>query len=312
MMHTLRLPVLHGSGGDPTGFLNSDWRPEPTVVLGIVALIAAYVAWTGPLNRRRPDAAQRPVRAGQQAAFIAGSLALLIVLAPPLDDWADHYLLSAHMFQHLAMLFLVAPFWLVGLPAWVFDPLLQQPIVAKAGALLTRPIASFAIANAIVTIWHLPGPYDAALRHEPVHILQHGAFLVAALFAWWPVLSPLPAWPRLSLPLQCLYLFLTSIPGGIIGAFVTLAAPGVYNFYETVPRIWGIDLATDQELAGLMMWVGAGLIYLLWITVLFFRWAAREEANEGVRPQASGVRDESQVSGPRSQVASSESSVLGT
>jgi cytochrome c oxidase assembly factor CtaG len=92
--------------------------------------------------------------------------------------------------------------------------------------------------------------------------------------------------------LQCLYLFLMTIPGGIIGAFVTLAAPGVYGFYDNVPRLWGIDLATDQELAGLMMWVGAGLVYLVWITVIFFQWASREEAKEhaaaGHQPSATG------------------------
>jgi cytochrome c oxidase assembly factor CtaG len=90
----------------------------------------------------------------------------------------------------------------------------------------------------------------------------------------------LPAWPRLSQPLRCLYLFLQTIPGGIIGAFVTLAAPGVYGFYDNVPRLWGIDLATDQQFAGLMMWVGAGLVYLLWITIIFFQWASREEAKD--------------------------------
>jgi cytochrome c oxidase assembly factor CtaG len=279
-MPHLLIPVLHGAGGYPTGALHSDWRPDPTVVLGVIALIAAYVAWTGPLNRRRSDAAERPVSTGQRAAFIVGSLAFLLALAPPLDDWADHYLLSAHMFQHLVLLFVVAPLWLIGTPAWLLEPVLRKPLLARAGYLLTRPVAAFVIANLIVTVWHLPGPYDAALRHEPLHIVQHVSFLGAALLAWWPVLGPLPEWPRLAQPLQCLYLFLETIPGGIIGAFVTLAAPGVYRFYDDVPRIWGIDLAMDQELAGLMMWVGAGLIYLLWITVIFFQWASRENAKE--------------------------------
>jgi putative membrane protein len=291
-MSHLLFPVLHGAGGYPTGPLHSNWRPEPTVVLGVIALIAAYVAWTGPLNRRRPDAEKRPVGTGQRVAFLAGSIAFLLALAPPLDDWADHYLLSAHMFQHLILLFVVAPLWLIGTPAWLLEPLLKLPLVARAGFLLTRPVASFLLANLIVTVWHVPGSYNAALENEPLHIVQHNSFLVAALLAWWPVLSPLPAWPRLSQPLQCLYLFLATIPGGIIGAFVTLSAPGIYGFYDNVPRIWGIDLAMDQELAGLMMWVGAGLIYLLWITVIFFRWASRENAKElapaGHQPPARG------------------------
>src|SRR5262245_1382612 len=196
MIH-FRLPVLHGTVGYPTGPLHSDWRPEPTVVLGVVVLIATYVAWTGPLNRRRPDAASRPVSAGQRIAFIAGTIAYFLALAPPLDDWADHYLLTAHMFQHLVLIFVVAPLWLIGTPAWVLEPLLRNPVSARLGYLLTRPVVAFALSNLIVTVWHLPAPYDAALRHGTLHVVEHLSFLVAGLLAWWPVLGPLPAWPRL-------------------------------------------------------------------------------------------------------------------
>ncbi|MEA2583313.1 MAG: putative rane protein [Thermomicrobiales bacterium] len=291
MMH-LTLPILHGTGGYPTGPLHSEWHPDPTVVLGVIVLIAAYLLWTGSLNRRRSDVADRPVSTGRRVAFVCGSVAFLLALAPPLDDWADHYLLSAHMFQHLIIMFVVAPLWLFGTPAWLLAPILQKRLIAPVGYLLTRPVPSFLLANLIVTIWHLPEPYNAALRNEPLHIAQHLSFLGAALLAWWPVLGPWPAWPRLARPLQCLYLFVQTIPGGIIGAFVTLAAPGIYGFYDNVPRIWGIDLATDQELAGLMMWVGSGTIYLLWITVIFFQWSSREEAKElqavTNQPSASG------------------------
>ena len=196
------------------------------------------------------------------------------------------------MFQHLVLIFVVAPLWLIGTPAWLLEPLLRYRLSARLGYLLTRPVVAFVLFNLIVTVWHLPAPYDAALRREPLHVVEHLSFLVAALLARRPVLGPLPAWPRLSQPLQCLYLFLQTIPGSVIGAFVTLAAPGVYGFYDDVPRIWGIDLATDQELAGSMMWVGAGLVYLLWITIIFFQWASREEAKDlpvaTLQPSASG------------------------
>jgi putative membrane protein len=194
------------------------------------------------------------------------------------------------MFQHLTMMFAVAPLWLIGTPAWLLEPMLGRPLLRRAGYVLTRPVAAFVVGNLIVAIWHLPGPYDAALRHEALHVVQHLSFLVAALLVWWPVLGPLPAWPRLSPPVQCLYLFLESIPGSIIGAFITLAAPGVYDFYDRAPRIWGIDLATDQQMAGLLMWVGAQLLYLLWITIVFFQWASGEETKEwsgvGQQPRA--------------------------
>jgi cytochrome c oxidase assembly factor CtaG len=62
-----------------------------------------------------------------------------------------------------------------------------------------------------------------------------------------------------------------------VGALITFADPGLYAPYDTARRIFGIDLATDQQVAGLLMWVAVSAIYLLLITFSFFRWAAREE-----------------------------------
>jgi cytochrome c oxidase assembly factor CtaG len=223
-------------------------------------------------------------------------LVFFIALAPPLDDWADWYLLSAHMFQHMLLMFVTAPLLLVGLPAWIFEPIVRHRLWSRVGSAVTHPATAFVVANLLITVWHLPGPYDAALRNEPVHVLQHGSFLLAALLGWWPVFGPVAEWSRLSLPLQCVYLFVMSIPSGIVGAVVSLAEPGLYHFYTGAPRLWGISLAADQEFAGVMMWVGGSIIYLLIITALFFRWAAREDAKEtghqpGMRRQEMAQRD---------------------
>jgi cytochrome c oxidase assembly factor CtaG len=279
--------LLHTGGAYPEGWLHSDWRPEPTVILGIFALIAAYLWWTGPKNRTADGRLINPVSGGQRVAFVVGSLVMLIALNPPLDDWSDSYLLSAHMFQHLLLMFVTAPLWLLGMPEWLLRRLVSPRPINQIGYILTRPIVAFVVANAVITLWHMPGLYDAALKSEPIHIFQHLCFIVAALLAWWPVVGRLAEWPRLSQPMRCLYLFATTIPGGIVGAFVTLAEPGLYGPYKDSPRIWGLDLATDQEIAGLMMWVLTSVIYLLIITVIFFQWAGGEDAKE--RPSANRV-----------------------
>ncbi|MGH2534279.1 MAG: cytochrome c oxidase assembly protein [Thermomicrobiales bacterium] len=276
-MPHLSFPILHAGDGYPEGFLHSAWRFEPSVVLGVFALIAGYVAWTGPLNRRRPGFEERPVTGGQTAAFIAGCLVILIALGPPLDDWSDNYLLSAHMAQHLILMLLVAPLWFIGLPAWVLRPLTRNLVVNRVGRTLTRPLVAFLIANAALVLWHMPSFYNASLESEPVHIAMHLTFIGVSVLAWWPILGPLPEWPRLPQILQCLYLFLMTIPRGIVGAFITLSEPGLYEAYAAAPRLWGISLATDQELAGLLMWVIENLIYLILITVIFFKWAGRAD-----------------------------------
>jgi putative membrane protein len=272
--------LLHAGTFYPTGWLHSDWRPEPAVVLGIFALIAAYLWFTGPNNRTAGGETVNPVSGGQRVAFVAGSLVVLIALNPPLDDWSDYYLLSAHMAEHMLLIFLAVPLWLVGTPAWLLRRLVAPRIVNRVGSALTRPVMAFVVSNAIIAVWHVAPLYDAALRRQPVHVAEHLSFILAAVLAWWPVIGPLPEWPRLSRPLRCLYLFLYSIPGGLVGAFITLAAPGLYAPYANAPRIWGMSLATDQQIAGLMMWVLASTIYLGVMTVIFFQWAAEEEANE--------------------------------
>jgi cytochrome c oxidase assembly factor CtaG len=182
------------------------------------------------------------------------------------------------MVQHLLLITLAAPLLLYGTPAWVLEPLTRNRITNTIGYWLTRPIIAYSVANAVFVLWHVPMFYEMALRSQPVHVVEHATMLGTALLAWWPTLGPLPQWPRLALPLHSLYYFAMTLPGTAVGAFITFADPGLYAPYDTAQRIFGIDLATDQQAAGLLMWVALGTIYLLLITFSFFRWVSREEA----------------------------------
>jgi cytochrome c oxidase assembly factor CtaG len=276
----LRLPLLHTGQPEPTGWLHSNWRPEPSVIVGVLALIGLYVVWTGSKNQDQQGRQINPVSAGQRIAFIAGALTIGIALGPPLDDWSDHFLLSAHMAQHLLLMMVAIPLLIGGTPAWLVSKLLSRGPVRPILYVLTRPIVSLLLGNPILIFWHMPFAYDEMLTVLPLHITAHLSFMVAAFFAWWPVMSKSPELPGLPPLLACLYLFVNGIPGALIGAFITLADPGIYTIYPDAPRIWGISLNTDQQIAGLTMWVLTGMIYLGWITVIFFRWAAAEERRE--------------------------------
>ena len=277
MSFWLRMPLLHAGSPEPTGWLHSNWRPEPTVVLGVLALIALYILWTGSRNQDSAGNQINPVPSGRRIAFVAGALVIGIALGPPLDDWSDHFLLSAHMLQHLLLMMLAIPLLIAGTPAWLVTKLISRGPVRPLMYALTRPIVSLLIANLIIVFWHMPFAYDAILTSLPLHVAAHLSFMVAAFFTWWPVLSKSPELPGLPPLLACLYLFVSGIPGAIVGAFITLADAGLYTVYPDAPRLWGISLETDQQVAGLMMWVVTGMIYLGWITVIFFRWAGAEE-----------------------------------
>jgi putative membrane protein len=278
VLQFFRGPLLHAGGVDPTGWLFSDWNVEPTIAIGLLAMLAGYLYLTR--DNGAGSAPERVTTGKQKASFIGGLVTLFVALGPPLDDWSDHYLLLAHMVQHLLLILLAAPLLLVGIPSWMLEPLTRNRVTNAIGYWLTRPVIAYVIANLVVILWHVPVFYDAALRSQPMHVLEHATFIATGILAWWPIAGPLPQWPRLPLPLQSLYFFAMTIPGSGVGAFITFAEPGLYSPYDTARRIFGIDLATDQQAAGLLMWVVVSTIYLGLITVTFFKWANREERSE--------------------------------
>jgi len=130
----------------------------------------------------------------------------------------------------------------------------------------------------VFALSHVPAVYELALASEALHALQHVLFIAAAVLMWMPVLSPLPEVPRYPDLGQLLYLFLQSIPASLVGALLSGASGAYYATYTLAPRIVGLSPLEDQQVGGLLMWVGSGLYFLLAIGVVFFVWASREEA----------------------------------
>ena len=240
--------------------------------MGLVLLGGLYVFLGGLRAPRR-----------RVAAFAGSLLVLLASLNGPLHDLSDEYLFSAHMVQHLVLTLLFPPLFLYGLPAELVRKVIRPAGLQAVAAVLIRPVPAAAIFSAPIILWHLPPFYEAAMRHHGLHIVQHLVFLATAVVMWWPVLSPVPELPRASYPGQMLYLFLLGIPMSIVGAMITLADAPLYPFYAAAPRVWGLTPLQDQQIGGLIMWVPGGLVFWAAMTVVWFRWAGREERGEAER-----------------------------
>ncbi len=281
MFSALPIPLLHVGGPEPGGPFYTHWILDPKIAIGVLAITGLYLAWVGPLNRRRPGVENRPVSQSQIRWFLLGSLIMLIALGPPIDDWSHFFFVSVHMVQHLLLMFAVVPCWIKGIPPWVYQPIISHPKLAWLMTWLPRAIPSFLIVTVIMAFWHLPEFYDATLENELLHTTQHMFFIIAGFLFYWPLMSPVPESPQLSAPMKCFYLFVQTLPAGVIGAMITYAGPGLYPHYEQATvRPWGIDLKTDQEIAGLIMWVGMNSLFLIMLTVIFLRWAGREEKKD--------------------------------
>jgi putative membrane protein len=242
-------------------FLWTGWTFDPSIWLGIVVVHGVYLLLVGPLRGR--FAASQPVSSKQLTYWTLGILTLIIALITPLSALADLYLFSAHMLQHILLTLVVPPLLLLGMPAWFFEPLRTRPVLLS----LARSIC-----NVVFVGWHVPSLYNLALYSPAIHLLEHLTIVLTALVTWMPLLSPTKLIPRLPLPLQVFYTFLQSIIGTALGAILTLAPDPIYVFYEQAPRIWAIPVLEDQVWAGLIMWAGAALLWLLALTIVFFRW----------------------------------------
>src|SRR6185436_8011077 len=189
-----------------------------------------------------------------------------------LHDLSDWYLFSAHMVQHLLLTLLVPPLLLAGTPGWMLRPALRYRPVAMLARFFTRPKIAFVVFNLVLAAWHVPALYNTAMANHSVHIVQHLMFMVAATLLWWPILSPLPELPRLSYPMQMLYLFLTTLPMSVVAVYITCSDNLLYPAYAAAPRIRGILPLEDQLIGGLIMWIPGGLLFFGVISVIFFRW----------------------------------------
>jgi putative membrane protein len=251
------------------------WQWEPSVLIGLALLAAGYMACVGPLRGRFAGA--MPVSRGRIQTFLVGVLVLFVALVSPLDTLSDHYLLSAHMVQHLLMTLIVPPLLLLGTPRWLLRPLLRPRFALSIGRALTNPVAAFLLFNVTFAIWHFPKLYELTLENEALHVLEHLMFLATATLTWWPVFSPLDELPRISDPAQILYLFFQSLPPTVLGALITFAGAPLYPAYASAPRVWGLSVMADQQIGGLIMWIPGALVFFTVLTVVFFRWLNHDE-----------------------------------
>jgi putative membrane protein len=246
--------------------MTGEWHAD--VLAGLIGLACLYV-WAARVRRQ-------PLPCGRALAAAAGLLVLAGALNGPLHDLSDRYLFSAHMVQHLMITLVAPPLLLVALVPGMLAPALRWPPVRRALGWLTRLPVAFVLYSGALVVWHLPGPYNAALERHGLHIVQHLSLMTAAVLAWWPILSPEEGVPRAAYPAQLLYLFLLGLPMTAVAAFVTFADDPLYPFYAAAPRITALSPLEDQRLGGVIMWVPAGLIPLMVFTRVFFRWVAAE------------------------------------
>lgn len=252
------------------------WNLAPWLLV-LFALSAAGYA-LGLWRLWRHAGRGRGVSVAQAWAFAAGWLVLAVALVSPLDSLGGH-LFSAHMVQHELMMVVAAPLLVVARPlatwTWALAPARRRVVGRwfqargwmRFWGTLTDPLVAWGLHALALWAWHIPVAFDASLRSEAVHIAQHTSFLVTALFFWWAVLGHDPR-GRYGPGHSTAYLFTTMLHTGALGALLSLAPTPWYPGYIPLTSALGFDPVQDQQLGGVVMWVPAGLAYViaaLWI-----------------------------------------------
>jgi cytochrome c oxidase assembly factor CtaG len=121
-----------------------------------------------------------------------------------------------------------------------------------------------------IWVWHFPRLYDVAVENEAVHALQHAMFIGTSLLLWWGLLFG--RYGRAGYGAAVFYLFATAVHTGILGAMLTFAGVPLYHAYTAPAALRGTDPLADQQVAGLVMWVPAGLVLTLAGLAFFAAW----------------------------------------
>jgi putative membrane protein len=279
------IALLHGAGGHlEASEILRWWSWDPFVILGLVLSAEMYVSGLRRLWKRA--GADRGIRRWEAVCFATGWLFLVVALVSPLDALGG-ILFSAHMAQHELLMLLAAPLIVLGRPLAVFLWALPQEArervgqwtqgkaVAAVWRWITGPLTVWLIHGVALWIWHLPVLYQATLENEFIHAFQHLSFFGSAALFWWALIHG--RYGRMGYGVSVFYVFATGVHSGVLGALLTFAPSLWYPLYEERTSRWGLSALEDQQLAGLLMWVPAGAIFILLGLALFAAWLGEAE-----------------------------------
>ena len=264
------------------------WSIDPTLLIPV-----ALVAWFYLRGLRRWEDRSRRHPWWRTALFYTGLATYLLAMESPIDRLGAHHF-SMHMIQHELVMMYAVPLILLGapttpllrgLPGWlrhgVVRPLAGREPTRFLYRQITHPAVAIFLMAAVVWAWHLvPGWWEASLNDQRVHDLQHLGFTSVSLLFWWNVIDPRPLHSRIPHLPRVLYIFGGTIPKHVLAAMITFAPNVFYPSYQSAYRVLPIDPATDQQLAGLIMWVPSEVVTIIIMGIVFMMWLRIEDRRQ--------------------------------
>ncbi|AUX78616.1 cytochrome c oxidase assembly protein [Sinorhizobium fredii] len=266
--------VAHELGVGPDDSWTSLWAAAPLA-------LASYAYAVGMCRLWSASRLGRAVHLRRATCFGLAWLSLVIALLSPLDGLSTQ-LFTAHMVEHEILMVVAAPLLVLSRPLapmlWALPRKVRSAVGRALGSsiflfpirkLAMSPLAATALHAVVLWLWHAPSLYTAALAEQPIHWLQHLSFFCTALLFWWALLF---GCGRREYGAAIFYLFATALQSGFLGILLALARVPLYPSQGIAAVRWGLSPIEDQQLAGLIMWVPAGMVYFIAALALAALW----------------------------------------
>jgi putative membrane protein len=244
------------------------WNLDPLELSMLVLAGALYWRRARTLGRRG-----RPVPQARLTAFAAGLLTLFVALASPIDTIGEERLFSVHMFQHLLLGDVGALLLVLGLDGRLLRPLLRVRLVHRL-RFLAHPLVALPLWAVNFVVWHLPVLFDAALRNNAIHALQHSLFVALGMLMWAALLEPLPGPAWFTAPWKIPYVLGMWLVMLVLSQVFIWSNHAYYAPYAHDATLWGLTHLADQKAGGGVMLVESAftmLPALVWVLLQVLR-----------------------------------------
>ena len=264
---------------------STTWTLDPLQLAPLALGAALYTKRARTLSRRgTPVAWWRPV------LFGLGIFLVAVALVSPVAALGEEESFAFHMVQHL-LLGDLGPLCIVaGLTGPLLRPLLSVRAI-QALRFLAHPLVALPLWTLNLVLWHLPFFWEAALRHQAVHALEHVCFFTAGALMWGAVIEVLPGPEWFGTAAKMGYILAVRAVSTIVGNVLVWAGTPFYDLYEHADRPFGLSAEADQGLAGGIMMIEGSLVTIGALAWLFLRLAQEGELRQqllerGLDPRA--------------------------
>lgn len=219
----------------------------------------------------------QPVPGWRQGCFYAGGLVFALALIGV--GKVGEELLFVHMIESLLIADVAALLIVLGLTGPLLAPILEIGLFDRL-RVLANPLIAFPLWAVDLYLWHLPGPYQGALEHVGLNLLQHAMFLGFGINLWMCLFGPLPAPGWFGSLGKLLYIIAVSLTAAALGNIFLWSDAVFYPFYLGGDSRHHLSPLADQNLAGAVMMVVVSLL-----TIGLFGWLFRRTACEALERQ---------------------------